>query len=374
MKDEIAGQHVGPVKGSHRFPVLDALRGVAAVAVVLLHGRPYVGANPFPHGNLAVDFFFMLSGFVLTLAYQRRLDDGWSLKEFMKARVIRLYPLYGLGLMTGFCVEMTRVLAGGKGVSPAYLWIFLLFGTFMMPLTPGVGLAGVPPFPLNFPSWSLFSEVIANSLHAGFLRRRSWKVLLGVTMACAVTMAYSMVRARMVQPAIGGEELLNGTPWVVRVMMSYTMGMLLFRLWKTGKVRLRVPPAVVALLLLGVMAVPEMRYEMAYDFAAVYVIFPVMLLAGAEGTLQPSMVWLATLLGQASYAVYVLHIPVADGLHLVWGSVLRRPMERDAPWSGLVYLVVVFGLALWLDRVYDTPVRGWLQGRFVKKQRVPAGA
>jgi peptidoglycan/LPS O-acetylase OafA/YrhL len=184
----------GAVKGAHRYPVLDSWRGVAAVAVVMMHGDPYLGWNVFPHATLAVDFFFMLSGFVLTLAYQRRLDDGWSMKEFMKARAIRLYPLYGLALAVGFSVEMLRVLGGGKGASPGYLLLFLAAGMVMLPLMPGYGPVGVPTFPLNFPSWSLFSEVLANLLHGWFLRRRSWKFLVGVVAVSTAVVLTMMVR------------------------------------------------------------------------------------------------------------------------------------------------------------------------------------
>ena len=57
----------------HQFATLDYLRGVAAFAVCILHFRGELGANLLPHACLAVDFFFVLSGFVLAHAYEQRL-------------------------------------------------------------------------------------------------------------------------------------------------------------------------------------------------------------------------------------------------------------------------------------------------------------
>jgi peptidoglycan/LPS O-acetylase OafA/YrhL len=242
------------------------------------------------------------------------------------------------------------------------LLYFLVMGILMLPLLPDSRLAGVPPFPPNFPSWSLFSEVLANLLHGWFLRRRGWKVLVGVVAVSAAIVMYTMVRS-----GTTGGEILNETPWVARVMMSYTLGMLLFRLRATGRVRLKLPLAVVILLLIGVMAVRWVPSEVGYDMLVIFVLFPVILLAGAEAHLSARMVGVATVLGQASYAVYVLHVPVGSGMHLLWSGFLHRTMEHDAPWSGMVYVVVVFVLALVLDQVYDLPVRSWLQRRFVKK-------
>jgi peptidoglycan/LPS O-acetylase OafA/YrhL len=81
----------------HRFATLDYLRGVAALAIVLLHFRYGLGVKLLPYGYLAVDFFFVLSGFVLAHAYEERLLAGMTPADFMRARLIRLYPLYAIG-------------------------------------------------------------------------------------------------------------------------------------------------------------------------------------------------------------------------------------------------------------------------------------
>lgn len=79
-----------------RYEILDGLRGVAAVLVVAYHlFETYYGGSadqPINHGYLAVDFFFVLSGFVIGYAYDDRWDkmSTWSL---FKRRLIRLHPI-----------------------------------------------------------------------------------------------------------------------------------------------------------------------------------------------------------------------------------------------------------------------------------------
>src|ERR1700760_1005878 len=83
------------------FLCLDALRGTAAIVILLFHVPYFFGAVLFQHGYIAVDFFFMLSGFVLSFAYQEKIDQGGFFLRFAKIQMVRLYPLYFLGLVLG---------------------------------------------------------------------------------------------------------------------------------------------------------------------------------------------------------------------------------------------------------------------------------
>ena len=85
------------------FTTLDGLRGIAAIAVVARHA-PFLWGEHGPTGALsesylAVDFFFVLSGFVLAHAYGSRFQHGLSNAAFMRTRLLRLYPLYLLALV-----------------------------------------------------------------------------------------------------------------------------------------------------------------------------------------------------------------------------------------------------------------------------------
>jgi peptidoglycan/LPS O-acetylase OafA/YrhL len=84
---------------STRYATLDGLRGIAAIAVVIYH-LP-IEPKLVPHGYLAVDFFLMLSGFVLALAYSDKLHSGMSFRSFFLKRAIRLYPIAIVGTAIG---------------------------------------------------------------------------------------------------------------------------------------------------------------------------------------------------------------------------------------------------------------------------------
>ena len=95
------------------YPILDGLRGTAAILVVIFHlfeaYFPVMANHPMHHGYLAVDFFYLLSGFVVGYAY----DDRWgkmSIKEFIKIRLIRLHPLVILGSYDRRCLFLVRSL------------------------------------------------------------------------------------------------------------------------------------------------------------------------------------------------------------------------------------------------------------------------
>ena len=78
----------------HVFLELDAMRGVAAICVMLYHYSPFLSASKvLPSAYLAVDMFFLLSGFIIAHAYRARLLAGMSLGKFAVVRIIRLYPL-----------------------------------------------------------------------------------------------------------------------------------------------------------------------------------------------------------------------------------------------------------------------------------------
>ena len=351
--------HKGNLEKPHVFLTLDALRGVAAIAVLAFHMHHYFGRQIFPQGYLAVDFFFMLSGFVLTYAYQNRLDNGSSTISFFKLRVARLYPLYLVGLATGFLYNLIQSLAGKSVLSVANILVLLLAGLLMLPAVPDFMPAGPTIFPLNFPTWSLFYEIVANLLHALFLRRRNWIFLLSTIFVSGSAVAYSAAKFKRLDFGADRIYFLYGFP---RVIFSYTVGILLFRVWRSGKLRPRVPPIVAVLLLLSALAAPiPPVFTVGYDLLIVIFFFPVLLLISASSQPPSYLSTLFQMLGTSSYALYVLHRPVADFFKMVWFHIRQHTVEDDAPWSGILFLVFVFALSLWIDKVYDLRARTFLR-------------
>ena len=139
------------------YELLDGLRGVAALLVLVYHifeGFAFAGATngagsgiitTLNHGHIAVDFFFILSGFVISYAY----DDRWTapgekrltLGNFFKRRLIRLHPMLVMGMFIGF---ITFLIGGGvkwDGTETPLPWVFLclLLSFLFIPAYSGAG-------------------------------------------------------------------------------------------------------------------------------------------------------------------------------------------------------------------------------------------
>ena len=90
------------------YEVLDGLRGVAALMVLIYHIFECFDYTPVPHGNLAVDFFFVLSGFVIGYAYDDRWQKGLTTVQFIRRRLIRLHPMVVIGVLLGVVLSFLQ--------------------------------------------------------------------------------------------------------------------------------------------------------------------------------------------------------------------------------------------------------------------------
>src|SRR4051794_31799608 len=103
----------GPSIVDHkRFFFLDGVRDLAAIIVVIHHFTQYTTYPIMDLRGLSVNLFFFLSGFVLTKAYSRRIQGSLTLIQFLKLRLIRLYPLYLVGLLLGLVAVSIKTAAG----------------------------------------------------------------------------------------------------------------------------------------------------------------------------------------------------------------------------------------------------------------------
>ncbi len=298
---------------------------------------------------------------MLTYAYQRRLDEGWSTWAFFRTRAIRLYPLYALGLALGFAFAVLQSHFGKVHLGALDALKLLGLALFLLPCPPRLQVYGPALFPLLVPAWSLFYEIAMNLLHALLLRRGAWRFLPVVTLG---SLAVWVAAARSYGGMGFGVETSSIGLGFVRVAFSYSLGCLLFRLWIRSSRRFRLPPSLCGLALLAALFAPlASPLPTLVDFAIVGLLFPAILMAGASAASGPRMTRVAEVLGTSSYAIYVLHAPVGLFFEQAWRLALHRTMEAVAPWSGLIYVVLLFLLAVWLDRVYDVPARQWLRRR-----------
>lgn len=361
------------MKAKPHFLLLDALRGVAALIVLVYHFFEGFATSSQDqmcnHGYLAVDFFFILSGFVIGYAY----DDRWktmSMGTFFKRRLIRLHPMVIAGVLIG---AVTFVLQGsehwdGTKVSTSMLMLAMLLNLFMLPVFPGMGpevRGNGEMFPLNGPNWSLFFEYIGNICYAIFIHRLSTKVLTGL-----VVILGAMLGAYCVFNMSGDWHL--GVGWsmdswgfpggLLRMLFSYTLGMLLSRKFRPC----RAPGAfgISTFILVALLPLPFLGevYNALFEFFCIAAVFPFVVWYAASGSVSGKVSKkVCTFLGDISYPVYVVHYPFMYLFYdWVWDN--KVPLAQAWPYGVLVIVGSVL-LACVLFNIYDKPVRRWLLRR-----------
>jgi len=356
------------VKTKNHYVVLDGLRGVAALTVVAFHlFEPYSLGNPFAqvinHGYLAVDFFFLLSGFVIAYAY----DDRWvsmTQWDFYKRRLIRLQPMVVMGSLIGAALFYFQSSPEFSLVASTPVWkllVVMLIGFTLIPVPSALDIRGWSEMhPLNGPAWSLFFEYVANLLYGIGIRRLSNRVL-GVLVLLA---AVYLVDVAVTSPhnLIGGwsldpKELRIG---FARVLFPFFAGVLLMRLgWR---IQIRHSFAICSLLLVGVLALPRFGDPQnfwangVYESCAVILIFPLIVALGAgEKRVDGVSISIARFFGDLSYPLYITHYPLIY-VYTAWVGRDKVPASAGAPVAALVFVAAVV-IAYACLKLYDEPVR-----------------
>lgn len=346
----------------HKFVALDGLRGLAAIAVVIFHRRAWFGGDAvFGHAYLAVDFFFMLSGFVIAHAYEKRLLQQGSFWPFIRDRVIRLHPLLFAGAALG-CVVLLAEIHTGREERPALLPLTLLASFVPFP-----AFWAEDPFQVNLPTWSLFWEILINILFAltAFRLRTGW--LAGIVALSSVAMIASSVRLSGFSTGFTNAELLWGFP---RVCLGFSLGILLLRVHRSGRFpRLGLQWLPPLLLLVSLTAIPmNSTFSSIYDSAIVLILYPIILLWAAQDA--PFLPPLAKLSGEISYPLYVLHEPILMLTSAIL-TISGISMGTPGPVEGMFRIMATILVAYLFLRLYDDPIRKWLSARFKPTRQSP---
>lgn len=344
-----------------RFVTLDGLRGIAALAVLIFHAPEMFSSLgrqppfPFQEAYLAVDFFFMLSGFVLAHAYEDRLNADLSWSRFMVLRLIRFLPLYLAALSIGEIEAVYHLLRGTISIREAM--IDLGAGLLFLPSPTGSYL-----FPLNPPSWSLFVELVMNALFAAILFCRGTG-LLGIV----VTVSGGALALAATWPIFGfGPNALGaGFEWhelgaaMLRAQFSFPAGLLLYRLWLRYSPRVNLPPIAAAAVLMAFLSfAPSANWRMTYDLVAAFVAFPAIIFFSAASKPGSLLFKPFDTLGSASYGIYVLQWPVLGCLMLLLYHALGTERASHLPLIfGVTFIVVFFSCVLLADKYFDRPMR-----------------
>ena len=388
----------GLLASKPRFEILDGLRGVAAMIVVAFHLFEAYSKGPvyqiLNHGYLAVDFFFVLSGFVIGYAY----DDRWSkmtFKDFIKRRLIRLHPLVILGTFIGALLFYFSASPFYPLVEETPWWkmlLLLLLGCTMLPALASWDIRGQEETnALNGPTWSLMYEYIANILYALFIRRFSKTVLVFfVAVSAFFTLdltlnldVFGLLASRdyAKYTVIGGWSITPSQMYIgfTRLLYPFFMGLLVFRMNKLIKIKAGFWWC--SLLTAIILVMPRIGGEEhgwmngVYEAFCILVMFPVIVAIGAGSMITGKQsADLCQFLGDISYPIYITHYTLVY-MQTAWVS--NHP---DAPLGTNICLSVAtfifsIGVAHACLKLFDIPVRNWLQKRYLvvaRKAKVEA--
>ena len=398
----MSSQKYSTLDTKQHYLILDGLRGAAALMVLWYHvfeGFAFAGGTAietFNHGHLGVDFFFMLSGFVISYAYDDRWNTtsgGLSIGSFFKRRLIRLQPMVVMGALIGL---ITYLIQGGvrwDGTQMPIHWTMIAFllAMFLIPAYPGAPYdvrGNGEMYPLNGPSWSLFFEYIGNILYALFIRKLSNKklaALVGLT---------GMLWVAFVVFDISGYDMI-GIGWtldtanffggLLRMLFPFSLGMLMARNFnkttrlQDNKTTCRdVTPVAskiitnnifwIAIIVMFVLfSMPyitktgSISLNGIYELACIILVFPFIVWFGASGNITGKFsTKVCKLLGDISYPLYIVHYPV---MYLFYSWLIDNKLYSLGETWQVVLLVMATNIALAYAclKLYDEPIRRWLK-------------
>jgi peptidoglycan/LPS O-acetylase OafA/YrhL len=348
----------GPSQGSSHFAVLDGWRGLAAI--VVCYGHATHGANV-PGFVLAVDFFFVLSGFVIARSYGERMANGtMPFTEFVRVRLIRLYPMLFVSTLLAFVIFSARILINHEtglfapGLKSFTLSLFLLPNQFLA----GTGHHGLEwAWPLNLPSWSLFFELIANFVWAAIVWRfgyRNWSVAV-----ILLAIAYGLTVWHLRTTDFG--DRWDSVPWgFARIAYSFAAGLAVYQLYMCSIfTAMKFIPSFISTIIL---LLCFFTYQGKIEALQVVFIFPLLVLAGAHAKVGPFAQRFGLWLGAISYPLYLIHWPLVRIFRHALSPLKLSSFAMAFVMAGVTCLLII--AAHFAFRYYDLPVRRALTARF----------
>lgn len=380
---------VPPASDKPRYALLDGLRGVGALLVIFFHfGEAFATdwtTQAVNHGYLAVDFFFILSGFVIGYAYDSRWSRGMTSGRFMLRRLIRLHPMVILAALLGVASYLFQgsVRWDGTPVPLHAVIIALLLGLLMIPAIPHTITdvrGNAEMFPINGPQWSLFFEYIGSLLYALLLHRlstrllRLWVIVSGLgVIACTManfsggyTMGYGW--------SILGWDIIPCGGFVggfLQMSFCFGTGLLMTRDFKAGK-PVRGAFWICAALLAIICCAPYISLSGGvtplngvYDLICTLLILPALVWLGARGvTTDRFSTLVCEWMGRLSYPVYIIHYPL---MYLFYSWVWNNHITFNNAIPAMAAILVAIPLMAWAAlKFYDEPVRRYLSRRWLR--------
>jgi peptidoglycan/LPS O-acetylase OafA/YrhL len=370
-----------------RYLALDGLRGVAALFVVLYHIRwtNHVTDGEFvKHGYLAVDLFFILSGFIISAGYSRKITDYSGLQRFICLRLFRVYPLHFAVLLAFVTLELAKLWAQRSGTLIPGQEAFTdgnSLGALVANVVLVHSLGVLDQLSWNYPSWSISCEFVAYLVFsigvlAGLFRSKL-VFTIGAVLASIGYMTLVLMRGTLDITYDWG---------LVRCLSGFFFGMTIFELSKgrTGERLNAQSTAMIGGYEVALLTALVLVMSFASG-AAIVLIIPIFI--GAVAVLQLDRGPIASilksapaqLLGCISYSIYMVHFLIIVVLFVVINRIVGIPVELDPmahtpiiridPWIGdslvIIVLLLVVGISASTYALIEQPAR--LFGRRLAK-------
>ncbi|KQN06406.1 acyltransferase family protein [Sphingomonas sp. Leaf25] len=339
---------------------LTGARGIAAWLVVFFHLRHSLVGVPAPvmavldKGYLAVDFFFLLSGFVIALAWAPRFAaEGWrAAGPFLRKRMARVVPLHWFVLVGTVAVAGVLALSG-RAVADQFPWEALPLHVVLVQ-----SWGGGHTLAWNDPAWSISAEFAAYLLFpvaAVMVDWRRWPVVALIGGIVSMLAVLAVVLAANGENGLGGDV---GRFGVLRCVCEFGAGAMVAALWQRWRGVRGV--AVVAMLVasgaLVALVLGWLRESVAVPAGFAALLLALALTAGRPGNMLEGR-WVHWL-GEVSYATYLAHYPMWFVFKLLFVN-----DAAAAPWGVVVAyfgaVVVASGL---LYRFVERPAQRWVNG------------
>lgn len=362
--DALAGRSERLVR-ARTFHTLDALRGIAALTVVAYHTAFIYGITAPAEGQIAVDLFFVMSGFIIAYRYEDDLCRGMGLAAFVKVRLVRLYPLFILGAILGVIPALVAVIGGHgdalhKGLVASFpLALFMLPSHFTWPQIKEL-------YPLNYVAWSLALEIVVNIVYAATVRFWTVRRLIGLLVTafaalCACAAAYGNIR--------GGFAWPHALIGIARILYGFTAGVLIYRFRDRMLFAVRLPWWSLLVVALAIFLFDAPWGKALWEVVAVAVLVPGIVVAAIANEPPKAAQGACAIAGVYSYVVYSLHAPFV-GFFLRGEERMHLDLGAHSLGKALVFTGLLAALCVTAHLCYDKPVRAFLS----RRRRAPGRA
>ncbi len=340
-----------------RFDVLDGLRGLAALVVIVDHVPSAIFDALLPGRYLAVDFFFVLSGFVISYVYGARITQGLPVLGFLRVRVIRFAPLHVVATLLGAAIAYLFITKGWGPGTPRELMQTLAFNMIFLPTPPRLSIDPNALFPLVGPAWSLFFELAINAPYALIatwltLRRLVWLLLVSGLILVIVVMRLGT--------GDGGWAWSHAHVGAARVTFSFFAGVLVYRLYSAPWFR-AIPAWLPFVVLAGAFIIPATgQWRPIFDLFAMIVVFPLLVAFAAKVQVRGYALLACIVAGALSYGVYVFHVPLKAAIDVSLGYFFGFKLVDMQDGAVVLVTVATVAVAAVAHTFYDVPLRKWL--------------